>query len=147
MFKNLAILFIVCYPLYVFYSRQPDYSDAQFSFGNIHYAMDSATKTILPKANFIILHKTYTASADYAFTNYTEGQKVKIIYNNANPSNAAVCTFWGYWLRWKELLAALILLFVMYQAAVSITANPTPEAILEELENSKPTPKPRKYKD
>jgi hypothetical protein len=66
-------------------------------------------------------------------------------YEAAQPDKAAVYSWWGYWFKWSEILFSLILLIGIFQIAVAITKNPTPESLIEQLE-SKPTLK-RKYND
>jgi len=41
---------------------------------------------------------------------------------------------WGYWIRWQELLGSIVALLVLFRVAVAITSNPTPEAVIEQME-------------
>ena len=68
------------------------------------------------------------------FRNYKPGERVEVIYELSNPKKAALYAFWGYWLTLGELIASIIVWFVLFQIAVGITKNPTPEALLEQLE-------------
>jgi hypothetical protein len=61
---------------------------------------------------------------------------VLVIYDTSNPLNAAVYKWWGYWLRWNELIASILIPVVLYYAANAITSNPTPETLIEELEGN-----------
>lgn len=105
---------------------------------------DSATKKPMAKAIFIVDKIQDTTNATYVFRNLKEGQTVPIIYETSNPKKAAVYFWWGYWLQWDELLASILIPFVLLYAAKAITASPTPEALLEEMEMRNP-PKRRKY--
>lgn len=145
MVKNVVILFLVIYPLYVLFSRQPDYFDGEYSRAIIHYAVDSANGQKVPIADYSIKRHNYRIQAGYPFASFAEGDTVKIIYETAYPENASVYRVWGYWIRWKELFSILLLFVFMYLLAVSITSHPTPESLLEELEGGKPTPKKRRY--
>jgi len=143
LFKSIIPFYIVCLGLYIFFSRRPDYQDGEFVTGVVRYIKDS-TGTPVPKAVFSLHKITDTINAGYVFRNLTEGQQVKVIYENANPSKAAVYSWWGYWLLWDELLASILIPLVLFYAAKAITAGPTPEALMEELEMQKPV-KRRKY--
>lgn len=131
----------------MFYTREPDYQDSDFSKGTIHFVNDPNIQQKIPVAFYTLPHHLYSVKADYLFKKFTEGEKVNIIYDIANPSNASVYGIWGYWLRWKELGAIIVLFFAMYLIAAAVTSNPTPEALIEELEGMKPKPRRRKYDD
>lgn len=62
MFKGIFIFYIICFALYVFFTRQPDYLDGQFTGGVIHYIKDSNQKTI-PEIFFTVDEKQYHANA------------------------------------------------------------------------------------
>lgn len=119
--------------------------DGVFTYGNIHYVKDSTANTQKPFAFFTIAKKEYHVNPAYLFRKFTENEKVEIIYENADPAKAAVYSWWGYWIRWQELLFSIIILMAAMYAATSITKNPTPEALIEQLED-KPAKK-RKYSD
>ncbi len=74
-----------------------------------------------------------------------EGERVNVIYDITDPANASVYSIWGYWLRWKELVVFIVLFYILYLIAAAITSNPTPEALIEELEGGKNKPRRRKY--
>ena len=95
------------------------------------------------KAIFSVDKKQDTIAAAYSFRHLEEGQTVKIIYETSDPSKAAVYSFLGYWLQWDELLASLLIPLLLFYVAKVITAGPTPEALVEELEMQTPT-KPQK---
>jgi len=142
--KLIVILYIVCFPVYILFSRQPDYFDGEFTNGTIHFAIDSVKK-LQPYAVYSVDEKKYSANAEYLFKHYKEGENVRVIYEASQPEKGAVYSVWGYWLRWGELLFSILLLVVMYRAAVAITSNPTPESLIEQLEE-KPAHK-EKYRD
>ena len=143
MFKTILPFYIICFALYIFFTRQPDYLDGQFATGIIHYIKDSTQKP-LAKVFFTIDEKTYAANAAYSLRNFKENETVAVIYDTSNPANAAVYKWWGYWLRWNELIASILIPLVLYYAAKAITANPTPETLIEELEDKERT-KRKKY--
>jgi len=136
------VLYIVCFSLYVAFSRQPDYFDSEFTEGTIVFKKNSTGATVAD-ATFTLYGKQFYVDASYLFRRYNSNEKVPIIYEFGQPQHAAVYSFWGYWLRWQELLASIGLLFVLYQAAVSITNNPSPEGLISEIEGNKP--RKRKY--
>lgn len=74
-------------------------------------------------------------NAAYLFKSFKEGETVPVIYEETQPTKAAVYTLWGYWFRWGELLFSFIVIALGLFAATSITSNPTPEALIEQLED------------
>lgn len=142
MFKTILPFYIICFALYIFFSRQPDYLDGEFATGTIHYIKDSTQKTVA-KVFFTVDKTTYNANASYPLRQLKEKESVPVIYDSANPANAALYKLWGYWLQWKELLASILIPVVLYYAATAITSNATPETLIEELEDT--SAKPRKY--
>ena len=145
MLRNVVILFLVIYPLYVLFTREPDYFDGEMYRASIHYAPDSAKQNKAPFAVYTIEHQTYSAPAGYLFRHLNEGEKVPVIYEAALPAKASLYSIWGYWIRWKELLSFLAIFLFFYLISVTITSNPTPETLLEELENNQPKQRKRKY--
>ena len=142
MAKFLIIFYLCIFSLYIVFTRQPDIFDGIHTQGVIHYEKDSTGKTI-PKAFFSIDHQNVSFNADYLFRDLKEGEEVKVIYDPSQPQKAALYGIWGYWLRWGELLASLVLLIGLFKVSKAITSNPTPEGLLSELEESRP--RRRKY--
>lgn len=145
MLKSAITLYLIIFVLYVFFSRQPDYMDGVFTYGSIHHTKDSAKNISNPVAVFAVSKKEYSINPHYLFRKYAENEKIEIIYENADPAKAAVYSWWGYWIRWQELLFSLLILIAAMYAATSITKNPTPESLIEQLED-RPAKK-RKYSD
>jgi hypothetical protein len=111
----------------------------------MHFIYEKSTGKPEPYAFYTINKKEYLINAFYFFRNFKEGEKVDVIYEAAQPNKAAVYSWWGYWFTPGELLFSIGLLIVMLYIAVSITKNPTAEAVMEQL-NYKPVKK-RKYND
>jgi len=145
MYKTIIILYFTCFGLYIFFSRQPDFLDGEFTKATIHFIKDSSTKKLQPFAFYTTGKKQYSVNADYLFRELKEGDEVSLIYEASQPKHGAVYSWWGYWITLGEVLFSLGLIIVMYCIAVSITKNPTPKALLEQLDY---TPvKKRKYED
>lgn len=85
-------------------------------------------------AIYSIGSKQYAVKANYLFQEYHHGEKLSVIVSHEHPERAAVYRFWGYWITWEELLASVVIAVLLFQVAVSITRNPTPEAVLEQME-------------
>ncbi|MDI9365074.1 MAG: hypothetical protein QM541_09000 [Flavobacterium sp.] len=134
MYKFISILYLVIFSLYVWFSRQPDYFDGEFAPATIVLVKDSALQKQVSKASFTVGKMAYQVDADYLFRSYQTGERVQVIYELSNPKKAAVYAFWGYWLTLGELLATIVMWFVLFQVAVGITKNPTQEALLEQQE-------------
>ena len=145
MYKGIAFVYLACLSLYILYSREPDYFDGEISSATIHWLPDSTHSTKIPKAVFKQDTTEYAVDARYVLRNLPENKKLTVIYNTTHPEKAVVYSWWGYWVTWGEVIMSFILLVALFQVAVAITKNPTPEALLEELEY-KPTKK-RKYDD
>lgn len=134
MYKTITIIFLVLYGCFVVFARQPDYFDGEVTTASIHYEKDSATQVRIPFANFSIGSAKYSVKAAYPLRTLAEGDKLEIIYEAASPKHAVVYSIWGYWILWDELLVSLGIYLVLFYAAVSITDNPTPESLIEQLE-------------
>ena len=95
--------------------------------------LDSKTKKIIPKAFYSIGGKEFSVSALYPLVNYNPNEKVEVILEHEHPNRAVVYRFWGYWITWGELLTSIVMAVLLFQVAVSINKNPTPDALLEQL--------------
>jgi hypothetical protein len=134
----LIILYIVCFGCYILFTRQPDYFDSEKDAGMIIEKNDSLV------LQFSHDNKPHYAKIEYPFL-YKAGQRKQVIYETADPSNARLYAVFGYWIRFGELIASIIIVLVLYYISVSITSNPTPEALMEELGMGKRKPRPPKY--
>jgi hypothetical protein len=128
MFKNIFSLYIICFGCYVLFTREPDFFESEkitvsIIDSNSHY-----------KANYIIENKTYTINANYLFKQFKNGEKITVLYNPQKPQLANIYSVWGYWLRWEELLVSTFLIIGLYYLATSITQNPNPESLLQQME-------------
>jgi len=132
-FKSIVFLYLVVFSSYVFFSRQPDFMDGEKATAIIHFQKNNNAEAI-PMALFTLNKVVYTVNADYLFRNFKEGTSVTVIYENANPEKAKVYSWWGYWFTAGELAFSIIILLISYFAAQSITSNPTPDALKEQME-------------
>jgi hypothetical protein len=145
MYKGIAFLYFVCFSLYIVYSREPDFFDGEFTPATIHWAKDSASNEVIPKAIFFHGKKSYAVDARYVLRNLPEGKKLEVIYVPSHPEKATVYAFFGYWITWGELAASIVLFIALFQVAVAVTNNPTAEAKLEQSKYKEE--KKRKYDD
>lgn len=134
MFKAILTFYIVCFALYVFFTRQPDYMDGEFTNAVVHFVKDSNQNTV-PFIFFTVDGKQYRVNAAYPLRSLKENENVRIIYDTSKPSKASIFSWWGYWLRWDELLGSIFFTIVLFFGAISITNRPAPESLIEELEN------------
>jgi hypothetical protein len=132
--KGIVILYLVCFSLYIVYSREPDFIDGEKTTGTIHWLQDSIAQEKIPKAVFIVDRKEYAVDARYVLRNLPEGKRLEVIYNPSKPKQAAVYNWWGYMITWGELIGSIVLLVALFQVAVAVTKNPTAEALIEQLE-------------
>ncbi len=145
MFKSVAFLYIILFSAYLVFTREPDFIDGVKASATILSQYDAATKADRLKAQFSNGKNQYSVSTDYPLRNVLKNEQVKVIYEPNNPEKAVVYAVWGYWIRWDELLISLIGYFGLFWIAVSITSNPTPEALIEELEGRKPKKRKLRY--
>jgi hypothetical protein len=134
MYKGVAFLFFVCFGCYILFTREPDFFDGETAPATIHWLHDSATNQTIPKAVFKVSANTFSVDARYVFRTLTENKRVEVIYNTAHPNKAAIYSWWGYWIKWGEWIIAILLLIALFQIAVSVTSNPTAEALIEQME-------------
>ncbi len=142
MYKGIFLLYLVCFGCYVLFTRQPDYFDGDRVPATILIAKDSATGKTIPQAEFSIGYRNFRVKADYYLRSWKQGEKTEVIYETEHPERGAVYSFWGYWIGFGEFIASIIFIVASYQIAVSITKNPTPEALIEQLDYKEPN-KPR----
>ncbi|MFY7900006.1 MAG: hypothetical protein ACOVNY_07460 [Chitinophagaceae bacterium] len=145
MYKSVLILYLTIFGLYILFTRQPDFFDGEKTPAKVHFVYDTTSKTNKAYAIFNIVNKTYQVPIDTLFNSVLENESVTVIYESENPNKAKMYTFYGYWITWQELVASIILCIVLFQIAVGITNNPTPEAVLEQLTDI--PKKKRKYTD
>ena len=145
LYKTVFILYLVCFGCYLFFTRQPDYLDGEKAPAIIHWMYDSAAKRSIPMAQFNTGLKNYAVDARYIFREWKEGDRTEVIYETGSPAKASVYLFWGYWITWKELIGSVVLILALFQVAVALTNNPTPEAVMDQLEIKKE--RKRRYKE
>jgi hypothetical protein len=145
LYKIVIILYLICFGLYVLFSRQPDFFDSEFANATIHFVKDSSSGQTVPKAIFSIASQQFLVDASYLFRKNKEGETVRVIYEASDPQSATVYMVWGYWIRWGEVIVSVVLLIVLFQIAVAITSNPTPEGLMSEMEGT--PPKKRRYEE
>lgn len=145
MYKSIFILYLVCFGCYLLFTRQPDYFDGVQVPAVITKQLDSLTNKSIFKAVFNTGTKEYSVDPHYLFRSIVEGQQLTVIYETGVPEKGAVYTFWGYWITWGELVMSVILCFLLFQIAVSVTSNPSPESVIEQMEFKEE--KKKKYLD
>lgn len=145
MFKAALLVYLTCFGLYLLFSRQPDYFDGEIVPASIRFRTDSVSGKPAPVAVFSDGKQQLVANASYLFRSYESGDKVRVIFERSQPQHAAVYHWWGYWITWGELLFSAVLMVALYKISTSVTSNPSPESLVEQLEY---TPrKRRKYED
>jgi len=143
--RSLIILYFICFGCYILFTRQPDYFDGEKAPAFIQFIKDSSTGVFIPNAVYNDGREEHRIDARYIFREWKNGDKAEVIYETATPEKAAVYGFWGYWISWKELAASVALLVGLFGIAMVVTKNPTPEALLDQVEYKEQ--KKRKYKE
>ncbi|MBA4141211.1 MAG: DUF3592 domain-containing protein [Segetibacter sp.] len=144
MYKTAIILYLVCFFSYILFSRIPDYFEGEFIEGVVTKAGFSSS---LNQPQLVVDYKAGSETFQFKtntwfLTTYKSGQKVTVIYDPSNPSQACMFTFIGYWLRWSELLFSIFFFIVLFKTAVFITGKNITEPLAPEDRIRK-----RKYKD
>ena len=134
MYKSITILYLTCFACYLFFTRHPDYLDGEKTPAVIHWLRDTAGGVPVPKAVFRSGKKEYRVDARYFLQNMGEGDKVEVIYETDYPEKGVVYRFWGYWITWEELIGTIVIYIGLFQVAVSVTRNPSAEALVEQLD-------------
>lgn len=127
------------------FTRQPDYFDGEKVPATIQQIQDTASGKMMFKAVFNTGTKVYNIDPYYVFRNLNEGEKLTVIYETGSPEKGAVYSAWGYWITWGELVMSMILCVVLFQVAVAVTNNPSPEALAEQVNYKEE--KKKKYLD
>jgi hypothetical protein len=133
LFKSIFFLYLIIFGCYILFTRIPDYFDGEKYPAIIELVKNDSTKLIDTKAVYQIAGKQYSINAAYPFINYTNKEKIEVIVEHEHVESGAVYRFWGYWITWGELAMSIIMAIVLFQVAVSITKNPTPESLMEQL--------------
>ena len=128
MFKFITILYLVLFVCYVLFTRHPDYFDGEKTTATIHFKPTTNNRKTEPTATFLIGNKAYTVNVSYLLRNVKEGENVTVIYEASNPLKASLYSIWGYWILWDELLFSVAMWIILFQIAIGINKNPTPEA-------------------
>lgn len=144
MYKTVIILYLVCFVSYIVFSRVPDYFEGEFIEGVVTKAGFSSA---LNKPELVVDYKagseTFHCKTNMWFlTTYKTGEKITVIYNPSNPSEACIFTFIGYWVKWGELSFSAFFFLVFFIISVLITGKNDTEPLMPEDRLKK-----RKYKD
>ncbi len=140
--KIVLPLYLVCLFCYILFTRQPDYFDSEFAQATMVNWPDTSNGKPVLMAEYSDGYKLHHIKVDYLFRDHQLGEKLTIVYEPKNPELAQEYAIMGYWMGWGELIWSLLLLGLSWGVAVSVTQNPTPEALLEQL-NYKEPDKPR----
>ncbi len=145
MYKSIFILYLVCFGCYILFTRQPDYFDGVKVPATIQKTIDASSGDVVLRAVFNTGTKEFAIDPYYPLRTIKAGQQVTVIYETGNPYMGQLYAGWGYWWLWDELLVSSVLCFLLFQVAISVTSNPNPEALVEQLEYKEE--KKKKYLD
>lgn len=130
--------YIICFALYILFSRQPDYFDSEVVTGKI-LVQELHGQYI---AKFREGSSEYRINAGYFLRSYRDEEPVKIIFEKGNPQKAAIYSWWGYWLTPGEIISSLLIPIAFWLISYFITRNPVPGSVdMEEMEQGKKRPK------
>lgn len=132
MYKSILSLYLIIFGCYILFTRVPDCFDGELYPATIRFVKDT-NGIAIPMAKYNYEGKDFTIDARYFPYRYNNGERVTVILEKEHPQKAAIYRLGGYWLSWGELIGSIISAILLFQVAVSITKNPTPEALLEQL--------------
>lgn len=136
------ILYLVCFGTYLLFTRQPDFFDGETAPATIVMVAQTSGK-ILPMAAYQVDGKMYQTNAAYWLRSWNAGDTTTVIYETNLPSKATVYHWWGYFISVGEIIASIVLCVALFQVAHAVVSNPTPEALIEQLEEDLPRRKPK----
>ncbi|NCW11678.1 MAG: hypothetical protein EBV82_00705 [Chitinophagia bacterium] len=122
---------MVCFLLYLPFSRNPDYFDSEVTPAII--IQNKGVKML----QFVESGKTYQLPLTNAQSRVAVGQKVEVIYELSNPQHAKLNQFLGYWMQPSELIWTIGIFFVLLGVAFATTHRPHPDALKEQLNYKK----------
>jgi len=128
--KSAIILFVVCFLLYLPFSRQPDYFDSETAPAVIKMKSGSIV------AEYFEYGKYYSIKVDSMTYNNRIGARVEVIYELREPAHAKLNQAWGYWLISGELAWSFGAFVVLLGVAYATTYRPHPSAIAEQLKGT-----------
>jgi hypothetical protein len=128
--KSAIILFVVCFLLYLPFSRQPDYFDSETAPANIKLKNSHIV------AEYSEYGKYYSIKVDSMTYHDRIGARVEVIYELRDPANAKINKPWGYWLIPEELAWSFGAFIVLLGVAYATTHRPHPSAIAEQLKGA-----------
>ncbi len=144
MIRTAILFYIIIYSLYTVFTRRPDYFDGTIIPATIQFNTEVHTQKKLPFAHYLASGKMYAVDASYLFRNYHSGEQVQVIYEASNPAQAGIYSWWGYWLRWQEIIPSLLIYSILFYAAFSISKKEAGDTIIE---TEKAYRKKKKYAD
>jgi hypothetical protein len=136
--KAIIPVYIICFALYLLFTRHPDFQDGEITAATIHFVKDSSASTPVAKAFFTYDKIVYAANTSYPFRSFKDGQTVRVIFETSNPSKAAVYSWWGYWIQWDELLASVLIPVIFLYAAKAITSGPSATSLHDQAQKDIP---------
>ncbi len=143
MYKTAIILYLATFGIYLLFTRQPAYFEADYSKG-IVVAKNGLDTSVLhkfhlapngnPIIKFIEGSETYYFNSEKYFLQSAlqPGQRVEVIFDPGDLSKANVYSFWGYWIEPSELLTSLFGFALLFGIARGITGKSTDQNKEEE---------------
>lgn len=133
MTKTILTFYLVMFGIYVLFSRQPDWFDSELYPATIHAVTDARNTNKVYKAVYTYNSMEFSVEAAYPLRVLAEGDKVEVIFEYNNPRKASFYAWWGYWIKWEELIVSAILCIVLFQIAVAVNINPDEAAKQRDL--------------
>jgi hypothetical protein len=134
LYRTASVLFLVCFGIYILFSRQPDYFSSDTAIGTIQN---------VPLTDTSILHKYKIDTGDYPMVRYAvggqvyylnekdnilakvglSGSKVTVIFDADYPEKAAIYKLTGYWIVLDEVIIFLLAYALLFGVAIAVTGK------------------------
>lgn len=140
LYRTASVLFLVCFGIYILFSRQPDYFSSDTAIGTIQN---------VPLTDTSILNKYKIDAGDYPVVKYAvgrqvyylnekdnilakvglSGSKVTVIFDADYPAKAAIYKLTGYWIVLDEVVIFLLAYALLFGVAIAVTGKTKMETL------------------
>jgi hypothetical protein len=134
LYRTAAFVYLICFTVYILFSRQPYYFDSELTPATVVEAKSLDPATL--KENSIALNDApivqYAVGSDTFYYNGNHNYlqrwikpftRVRVIYDEGNPHNADIYQFLGYWIVLKELIFSLAGFAILLAVAIGISSK------------------------
>jgi hypothetical protein len=134
LYRYATVVYFICFSIYILFSREPDYLDAETTPGTVVDARSLSDSILLtnhinkgdrPIVRYGVGSETfYFNGSNNVLLKFSNPQgKVRVIYDPGEPSRAAVLQWAGYWVVLSELIGSFLGYSALLIIAIGITGK------------------------